>query len=1007
MDVLALKVAARYKKKTISEKGNPIYMYSERQIALRNKKKAERLEKLRKNISRVQDQVKKDLGSGDPNKVLTALVVGLMDETFERVGNEESADEGHFGVTGWQKSHVSFGKGKATISYVGKAGVKQKKTVTNKALVSALKDAYEACEGDCIFEHAGGKVTAEKVNAYLKQFDITAKDIRGYHANRVMKEALKAGRKGALPEDKKEREKVLKAEFKKALEETAKAVGHEAATLKNQYLVPGLEDDFMADGRVDNKMTKEAAASADVLVQRVLAAVQRMDLAWVESLRKDFLTLMKNLPKVKDYETAIRLREAFVTYRKHFDALFFKTFLDKDLKYNLGLSEGDAKYIDKRMRVVAWSFSTDLANIPIWHAGKYDTEGGSFAKFERDLPKWEARMRRSAQTFWKEMREVINWFESYHRPIDVKPPTVEKSVLEGFQVVVRGYEHEDEYNRDGLEALKEGLRIYRKKAGAVAPILLKKQVPIQMEFKTTLDKGGEYDQGTQTITFYVSSIISKGPFWVAHALAHEMGHHLWHTVLSNEAQEFWVQTIKGDYGDLDVAELLAKWPEGAWAFDMTRYLGDKDPILALQAEAVSQDYEYNTKEEFQAVLDRGIRTLRTPKTPITGYANKNPEEGFCEAIGILVAYGAQAVHERVRAWLHTAMPGEIKVAARRRKPLVVPEPPSLAKLVQNAAESEVERAANVDFLAHVKKVHVLGQSSFSDGKHPSRYSSDDTGYAFTVRYPTNAVTEGAVEMVLDEGRIVRDVVDELELNDVSISQDDIRAELAKTDYESLFRKILPLAFGDLPDEHDLPEKLVERIEAAAEESVDTSIEAYTNDDPDLKLSEYPDVYLKWRIQKKRAELTTLQVAGSKIKLGFRVLWEIQPSAWAFEWDARRNDWNRATASVLASRIVKRFASKIDWAPSEPAMHEFKVPVGSTYEATVFLDVPGEYDRQRKARAGGYAEIDEYLFTEIETNGEHLLEQNLKSNIERRIGKSIAWTERAWGARRHTKHFRVV
>lgn len=275
MDALATRIAARYKDKKTTEKGNVVYMYSERQIALRNKKKAERLEKLRKNIDRVQAQVKKDLASGDPNKVLTALVVGLMDETFERVGNEESADDGHFGVTGWQKSHVSFGKGKATISYVGKAGVKQKKTVSNKALVKALRDAYEACEGDCLFQHEGGKITAEKVNAYLKQFDITAKDLRGYHANRVMKEALKAGRKGALPEDKKEREKVLKAEFKKALEETAKAVGHEASTLKNQYLVPGLEDDFMADGTVDNKMTKEASDMADVIVRRVLEAGQK------------------------------------------------------------------------------------------------------------------------------------------------------------------------------------------------------------------------------------------------------------------------------------------------------------------------------------------------------------------------------------------------------------------------------------------------------------------------------------------------------------------------------------------------------------------------------------------------------------------------------------------------------------------------------------------------------------------------------------------------------------
>lgn len=270
MDALALKVAARYKGKKTTPEGNVVYMYSERQIALRNKKKAERLEKLRKNIGRVQDQVKKDLASGDPDKVLTALVVGLMDETFERVGNEESADEGHFGVTGWQKSHISFGKGKATISYVGKAGVKQKKTVQNKALVKALKDAYEACEGDCIFEHDGGKVTAEKVNAYLKQFDITAKDIRGYHANRVMKEALKAGRKGALPEDKKEREKILKAEFKKALEETAKAVGHEAATLKNQYLVPSTEENFLRDGSISDNL--KGASMGERVVARFAGA---------------------------------------------------------------------------------------------------------------------------------------------------------------------------------------------------------------------------------------------------------------------------------------------------------------------------------------------------------------------------------------------------------------------------------------------------------------------------------------------------------------------------------------------------------------------------------------------------------------------------------------------------------------------------------------------------------------------------------------------------------------
>jgi hypothetical protein len=211
--------------------------------------------------------VKKDLASGDPDKVLTALVVGLMDHTAERVGNDESAEErGHFGVTGWQKSHVSFSKGKATVKYVGKSGVKQKKVVSEKALVRALKDAHAACEDDDIFCHDGGKITAAKVNVYLKTFDVTAKDLRGLHANSRMQDALKAARKagGELPTDPKKRKAQLKKEWKKALEETASNVGHEPNTLNSQYLVPGLEEEFMKGGKVMDKMVKTAERGATV-----------------------------------------------------------------------------------------------------------------------------------------------------------------------------------------------------------------------------------------------------------------------------------------------------------------------------------------------------------------------------------------------------------------------------------------------------------------------------------------------------------------------------------------------------------------------------------------------------------------------------------------------------------------------------------------------------------------------------------------------------------------------
>ncbi len=262
---MARAISAKYKSKKKLDTGTVVYEYSDKQIAERHKGKARRYESLAGDIEKLRKKVKADLKSDDLETKMTALAVGLIDETFERVGNPASAKgeksedgEGHYGVTGWTKSHVSFGSGSATIKYVGKSGVDHEKKVTDKALVSALKEAHKAAEGKDgrIFEYEGGVVSAEKVNGYLEEFDVSAKDLRGYHANRLMQEALKAARSkgGKLPEDKKEREKKLKDEFKKALETTSEDVGHESATLRSQYLIPSMEEQFMKDGKVESSL---------------------------------------------------------------------------------------------------------------------------------------------------------------------------------------------------------------------------------------------------------------------------------------------------------------------------------------------------------------------------------------------------------------------------------------------------------------------------------------------------------------------------------------------------------------------------------------------------------------------------------------------------------------------------------------------------------------------------------------------------------------------------------
>lgn len=243
---------SKYKEKKKEESGNITYIYDEKHIKERNKKKADKVEKLRKSISKVRTQVQKDIKSEDPKVRLPALAVALIDETYERVGNRKSARElKHYGVTEWLVKHVTFSGGGAKIKYVGKSGVKQEKEVKEKAVVKALKDAVKGKKkGDQILSEDNFSLNDNHVNHYLRPFNITAKDIRGLHANEEMKKALKSARSGALPKNEKEKEKKLKEEFKKALEETAKVVGHEASTLKNQYLTPDIEERYMKSGKV-------------------------------------------------------------------------------------------------------------------------------------------------------------------------------------------------------------------------------------------------------------------------------------------------------------------------------------------------------------------------------------------------------------------------------------------------------------------------------------------------------------------------------------------------------------------------------------------------------------------------------------------------------------------------------------------------------------------------------------------------------------------------------------
>lgn len=202
------------------------------------------IQRLRYNLTRNLNGATENNTSSSQKIFLTSLVLCLMDETGERVGNEESASNGHFGITGLKKKHIKIDGNKVALKYVGKSGVEHEVTFTNEKIAKALKRGISNSMSDFVFETSEGfKIKADRVNRFLTDYNVTAKDLRGYSANKWVVEKLNKLDAG---KDEKER----KRQFNEIVKKVASEIGHGRATLKNHYLLPELETNFIERGKI-------------------------------------------------------------------------------------------------------------------------------------------------------------------------------------------------------------------------------------------------------------------------------------------------------------------------------------------------------------------------------------------------------------------------------------------------------------------------------------------------------------------------------------------------------------------------------------------------------------------------------------------------------------------------------------------------------------------------------------------------------------------------------------
>jgi len=212
-------------------------------LKLRWEKKRIAIYAMKDSIDKLKRRINIDLLSENEKNKLTALIIRIMLSTSERIGNQESAENGHFGVTQFRKKHIEVIGNTIHLEYVGKSGVEQDKTFSDARAATILNELKRRKHVYLFTTVEGFKIQADKVNRYLSQFDITSKDIRGYNANRYVTAELK--KLGVIKE-----EKMRRKTFNMVIRKVAEKIGHTPSTLRKQYLLPEIEESFYATGKI-------------------------------------------------------------------------------------------------------------------------------------------------------------------------------------------------------------------------------------------------------------------------------------------------------------------------------------------------------------------------------------------------------------------------------------------------------------------------------------------------------------------------------------------------------------------------------------------------------------------------------------------------------------------------------------------------------------------------------------------------------------------------------------
>lgn len=436
-------------------------------------------------------------------------------------------------------------------------------------------------------------------------------------------------------------------------------------------------------------MTPYRTSPSRVASRYLQALTVGFDTGNIEALRKEFLMLLKNVDRVATYEDLTKFHTAVQTWREHYHQTMgslLKGMTDTmwyvftgDTQYNSYFDPQVREWHkdwDTRLRKGYWPLYSEMGSVPYESLHSWMTKwDGRFPeaeakesilnKWTREKKPWADRVKREARKAWSALDEYVKWVSQ--RRENTSPTRevqeVYQQTVSGFSITFVGMDSGASYLGTAVEKLKVGLVHYRERAAKVLPLLLgAAKLPIYLRGDQGIDCGGKYERD-----HIVVCPVSDPPKEYAHIIAHEMGHHLYRVYLSDSDTDFWYHAIKQDYAKADLNEILQAWLPDEWYMDTVKRLAGTDPVLALQIDGLAVANNWGPRSDVEEYLLKRGPEVFVPMNPITGYASKNPEEAFCEAVGRLVAYGPRAVPPVVLSWLQLILPRELKIASNVRE----------------------------------------------------------------------------------------------------------------------------------------------------------------------------------------------------------------------------------------------------------------------------------------------------------------------------------------------------